>query len=263
MIIHNVGYNHCHDADFLIDRPDGSGDYLLLVLKTDTIFTLDGKDTIVPKNSFFLYKKGTPQYYRCLPMNTFSNDWVHFLFDDNEEMEFLSLGLQYNVPVTLDNILFLSFCIKSIASETYSNNKNRQSSIKNYMMLIFNKVSEKMAQTNPMSFDNSYEMLSTIRNKIYSHPFEQRNVDQTAHEIRMSKSNFQHLYKKYFNVSFTNDLINSRIEYAKMLLSNTNLSIIDISKQCGYNHYAHFERQFKSLTEYSPLEYKKITVASQ
>lgn len=57
MIIHNVGYNHCHDADFFIDRPDGSGDYLLLVLKTDTIFTLDGKDTIVPKNSFFLYKR--------------------------------------------------------------------------------------------------------------------------------------------------------------------------------------------------------------
>lgn len=47
-------------------------------------------------------------------------------------MEFLSLGLQYNVPVTLDNILFLSFCIKSIASETYSNNKNKQSSIKLY-----------------------------------------------------------------------------------------------------------------------------------
>lgn len=61
MIINNVGYNHCHDADFYIDRPNGSGDYLLLLLKTDSIFTLNGKDVKVNKNTFFIYKKDTPQ----------------------------------------------------------------------------------------------------------------------------------------------------------------------------------------------------------
>lgn len=53
MIIINVGYNHCHDADFFIDRPNGSGDYLLLLLKTNSIFNLNGKDVHVPMNSFF------------------------------------------------------------------------------------------------------------------------------------------------------------------------------------------------------------------
>ena len=53
MIINNVGFDHRHDADFFIDRPDGSGDNLLLILKTDAIFTLNGNDVFVPKNSFF------------------------------------------------------------------------------------------------------------------------------------------------------------------------------------------------------------------
>ena len=58
MIIINIGYNHCHDSDFFIDRPNGSGDYLLLLLKTDSIFNLNGEDVHVPMNSFFIYKKG-------------------------------------------------------------------------------------------------------------------------------------------------------------------------------------------------------------
>ena len=125
------------------------------------------------------------------------------------------------------------------------------------MFLLFNKVSEQLHPKLPVKFSNTFEMLSTIRNKIYSCPNETRTVDSTAHEIRMSKSNFQHLYKKYFNVTFIQDLINSRVEYAKMLLTSTNLSSVDVSKQCGYNHYAHFTRQFKEVTGKSPMEYKR------
>lgn len=33
MIINNVGYDHKHDADFIIERPNGHGDCLFLLLK--------------------------------------------------------------------------------------------------------------------------------------------------------------------------------------------------------------------------------------
>lgn len=256
MIINNVGYNHCHDADFYIDRPNGSGDYLLLLLKTDTTFKLNGKDVNVPTNSFFLYCKDTPQYYRCLPQQTFSNDWVHFLFENNEEEEFLSRGIPYETPILIDNSSFLSFCIKSIAYEVYSNNSHKNDSVKNYMFLMFNKVSEQFDKTSKIIPHTYYEMLSTIRNKVYSRPYEMRTIQSAAHEVRMSKSNFQHQYKKYFGVTFIQDLINSRVEYAKTLLTNTNLSMEDISKQCGYKHYAHFTRQFKDITNMRPLKYR-------
>lgn len=259
MIINNVGYNHCHDSDFFIDRPKGSGDNLLLLLKTDAIFNINGNDMIVSKNSFFIYKKGRPQYYRCIPKNMFSNDWIHFDFENNEEELFFEKGLQYEIPVKMDNPYFLSFCIKSIAYEKYSGNINCQSNIFHYMNLIFNKVSEQIYRQSDIikaCHDTHYEMLSGIRNKIYSRPYEHRTVESTAHEVRMSKSNFQHLYKKYFNVSFIQDLINSRTEYAKMLLLNTNLNINDIALQCGYNNYIHFAKQFKLKTGKTPMEYK-------
>ena len=60
MIINNIGYNHCHDADFIINRPNESGDHLLLLIKTDAIFTIDEKDIVIPENSFFMFRKDSP-----------------------------------------------------------------------------------------------------------------------------------------------------------------------------------------------------------
>lgn len=250
MIIRNIGYNHCHDADFIIERPNGSGDYLLLLLKTASIFTVDGKDFLIPKNSFFVFQKDRPQYYRCVPQQIFSNDWIHFLFEDGEEEKFLSLGLNYETPVQLDNPYFVSFCIKSISNEVYSNHRHKQSNIDHYMALIFNHVSEYSQAKETLHFDTYYERLSAVRNRIHSGNYQFFSVTCSAHEIRMSKSHFQHLYKKFFGVTFMQDLIQSRIEHAKMLLLNTNMTSADIAKQCGYNNFSHFARQFKEHTGY-------------
>lgn len=257
MKIINVGYNHCHDSDFYIDRPEGSGDNLLILLKTDAVFNIDGKDIKIPENSFFMYKKGRPQRYRCVYQSVFANDWVHFEFEGDEEKEFFNLGLDYETPVLVEDMNFLSFCIKMMASENYSDNMNRHQSICHYMFLIFCKVGEYAAKKAESRNDSYYEMLSTVRNKIYSRPYEHRTAESSAHEVRMSVSNFQHLYKKYFGVTLFQDIIRSRTEYACMLLKSTNLSAVEVAQKSGYNHYAHFVRQFKQTMGISPSEFRK------
>ncbi|MDO5149037.1 MAG: helix-turn-helix domain-containing protein [Oscillospiraceae bacterium] len=257
MKIINVGYNHCHDSDFYIDRPEGSGDNLLILLKTDAVFNIDGKDIKIPENSFFMYKKGRPQRYRCVYQSVFANDWVHFEFEGDEEKEFFNLGLDYETPVLVEDMNFISFCIKMMASENYSDNMNRHQSICHYMFLIFSKVGEYAAKKAENRNDSYYEMLSTVRNKIYSRPYEHRTAESSAHEVRMSVSNFQHLYKKYFGVTLFQDIIRSRTEYACMLLKSTNFSAVEVAQKCGYNHYAHFVRQFKQTMGISPSEFRK------
>lgn len=257
MIINNVGYNHCHDADFFIERPEGYGDYLLLLLKTESIFTLDGKDVRVPENTFFLYRKGTPQYYRCVPKQTFSNDWIHFQFEEGEEEKFLSYGIPYETPVPMEHLNFLSFCVKSISYEMYSSNLNRKKSIEHYMDLMFLKIQEQLCNRMDVIHDSKYEMLSVVRNKIYSRPYEFRNVYTSAHEVRMSKSSFQHLYKELFGTTFMQDMIQSRMEYAGMLLKTTGMKVAEIATQCGYKSYAHFARIFKQQMGMTPVEYRR------
>lgn len=257
MKIVNVGYNHSHDSDFLIDRPEGSGDNLLILLKSDAIFSIDGHEIKVNANSAFIYKKGRPQHYRCVYQETFSNDWVHFEFENNEEEEFVKLGLEYEKPVAADDLNFLSFCIKMISAEFCSENVNREKSIYHLMFIIFSKIGEYSRNRPQVRNGNYYEMLSTVRNRIYSRPYEPRTAESSAREVRMSTSGFQHLYKKCFGVTLFQDIIRARIEYACLLLETTDLSAVEISQQSGYSHYAHFVRQFKKITGKCPGDYRK------
>ena len=257
MILHNVGYDHQHDSDFLIDRPEGSGDNLLLILKSDAIFTLNGIDVFVPAKSFFLYPVGMPQNYRCVPQHTFANDWMHFLFENDEEAAFLSRDIPYATAISLDHTEFYSYCIKMIADENSANRIFRADSIMHYFWLICNKLSEQVRENSQLERGSSYEMLLTVRNQMYANPFWEWSIDWASHQTRMSRSAFQHNYKTQFGITFIQDLIQSRIDYAKMLLRTTDMSVHDISFQCGYRNYEHFARQFKAQCGTSPGEFRK------
>ena len=256
MILHNVGYDHRHDADFHISRPEGSGDFLLLILKTDAVFTLNGREVFVPKNTFFMYPKGMPQYYRCVPQQPFANDWLHFDFEGDEEAQFRAKGIPYAEPVPLQYTEFFSYCIKAIADEYSTPRLHSDESIRCYFTLICNKVSEQMQTQNSIICGSRYEMLLTVRNTVYANPYWEWSASWGAHQTRMSLSSFHAHYKTQFGVTFMQDVITSRIQYAQMLLRTTDIPIHDIGMQCGYRSYEHFARQFKRECGVSPGEFR-------
>lgn len=51
-------------------------------------------------------------------------------------------------------------------------------------------------------------------------------------------------------------LIKMRVERAKVLIEDLNLSFTDISDELGYSSVAHFSTQFKKQTGYSPSMYR-------
>ena len=85
------------------------------------------------------------------------------------------------------------------------------------MKLFFLKLGEKIHAVGKEKSDTYYDKLFILRSKIYNKPYQDWNVDGLAHQLAMSKSYFQHLYKNIFGVSVMNDVINSRIEHSKYL----------------------------------------------
>jgi len=76
MKIIRAGYNYIHDKSFKIDRPNGTNDYIFLVVRSPWFFVLNGKKTEVVNPCVFVYKKGTAQYYGAL-MQNYIDDWIH------------------------------------------------------------------------------------------------------------------------------------------------------------------------------------------
>lgn len=260
MQINNIGFHHFHDADFRIERPNGSGDYLFLLLKTPAIFTMNGKDIDTEQNSCILFKKGTPQFYRAKGTK-FSNDWFHFDLSEDELSYIKSLNIPFDKVVSIENMNELSLIVKNMCFERYSDNQYKEESMQLYIRLFFIKLSEKLHFVNTNNPSSYFNKLSIIRTNIYNMPYHDWNIEDVAHQLTMSTSYFQHLYKKQFGTSVMNDVIQSRIDHAKYLLSSTDISIVQISEMCGYKCPSHFMRQFKLRMKVTPSEYrKKMTV---
>lgn len=101
-----------------------------------------------------------------------------------------------------------------------------------------------------------YEKLLRIRERIYSNPDKSMNVDSLCQELFISKGYFQRIYSKCFGTSVTEDIINSRISKAKKLLHDTNINIIAVAEQCGYDSYEYFLHQFKHITGMTPSQFR-------
>ncbi|MDD6308981.1 MAG: AraC family transcriptional regulator [Clostridia bacterium] len=255
MKIVNVGYNYRHPADFCINRPYGSGDYILLVLKTDAFFVLNGKKHIAPPNSVVLFKKGTPQMYGALSKE-YANDWIHFDIDDEEKTEMQKLDIPFDTILPVNSTYTLSKFIKNIFCEKYSQNLYKEDSMNLYFNLILNKLSEMLKSPILEKEKPYYEVFCRLRNEIHLTPQDNWSIDKICQKLNLSRSYIQHLYKSFFGVSIREEVVYSRMEYASFLLSSTDFTIYNISYMCGYSNDVHFMRLFKKIKGTTPSEYR-------
>ncbi len=92
---------------------------------------------------------------------------------------------------------------------------------------------------------------------VLAHFQENINRDKMAEMVNLSPGYFSNLFRAEVGMSFSDYLIQVRIENAKSLLRRFDLSVEAISKQCGFNSLAHFSRTFKERCGLSPLKYRK------
>lgn len=83
------------------------------------------------------------------------------------------------------------------------------------------------------------------------------NMAVVSNHISMNYSLFSYVFKQYTGNNFVNYLKKIRIEEAKRLLEETDMKVIDISSQVGYENEKHFMKIFKASCGVSPTEYRK------
>ena len=92
---------------------------------------------------------------------------------------------------------------------------------------------------------------------VLAHYQENINRDKMAEMVNLSPGYFSNLFRAEVGMSFSDYLIQVRIENAKRLLRRFDLSVEAISRQCGFNSLAHFSRTFKDRVTLSPLKFRK------
>lgn len=261
--IGSIGYNHSHDKSFVMDRPNGPGSYLFLLIKSSASFVVNGNKHKVDKGSYIILSPSTPCLYTALE-EVYCDDWFYFTIEDEDITRLKEMGIIFDEPVYLGNVEDISHIILNITYEHYSADLYKQQAKQNYTELLIIKLSRLVldrSRTQRASVNDVRASLINLRRIIYDEPERAMNVSQMAKMVGMSRSGLQHSYKKMFGVSVINDVITGRMECAKRRLSGSNMSISEISKLCGYKSAYNFMTQFKERTGYTPTEYRN-TVAT-
>jgi AraC-like DNA-binding protein len=98
--------------------------------------------------------------------------------------------------------------------------------------------------------------ISLIMNYVRSNYEKNIKLSQIADMVNMSESAFSHYFKKRTSQSFTSYLQEYRLGVVTKLLTETNMSINEISYTAGFNSLSNFNRAFKKKHNISPKEFK-------
>jgi AraC-like DNA-binding protein len=83
------------------------------------------------------------------------------------------------------------------------------------------------------------------------------SLENFAHLCNRSLSSFKRDFNKHFGVSPGKWLQNKRLEYAAILLQNSELNISQIVLECGFEELSHFSRTFKNKYGVSPSNFRQ------
>ncbi|HXG09784.1 MAG TPA: DNA-binding transcriptional regulator [Gemmataceae bacterium] len=81
-------------------------------------------------------------------------------------------------------------------------------------------------------------------------------VDDVLARVPLSYSTFQRRFKQFFGRSPKQEMIRLQIERARELLSQTDLSLAEVARRCGYPHLKDLCRAFRTRLGTTPATYR-------
>ena len=93
---------------------------------------------------------------------------------------------------------------------------------------------------------------------INEHFAEELSLEQMADLAGFSKYHFSRLFKQYTNTTFYRYLNEKRINHAKSLLIDPDISVLDAAIQSGFSSHTAFLRMFRNLTGCTPTRFRQM-----
>lgn len=108
----------------------------------------------------------------------------------------------------------------------------------------------------------AYQRLAAVDDYIRAHFHRNVTMGELTRIAGISVAQLERYCKRVFHLTPRQMIHKVRLEHAHRLL-HTDLPITDIALQCGYTDHSAFTRQFKTLTGFTPRQYRQATGLAQ
>lgn len=248
MKILEVEYNCNYSAKSFLPKTDKY--YAVTIFKSSSVHSYDGKAEVIEPNFVIISKGDSEQSIHAFGESLIC-DYIYYEISDTQN-NIDMLGLPIGSPLKNLNTTALSQIIYKMKVELLEQSIHCEMILANYVQIFFAILSrlyrEKDSQHKP-------HRLTPIRDAILNMPCNQWDVDQLIAQVGMSKRQFYYSYINAFKTTLKQDIINSRIDYAKHLLITTEYRVSEVAAICNYDNVEHFTRLFKKKTGITPRKF--------
>ena len=135
---------------------------------------------------------------------------------------------------------------------------NHASSVRDLGAILAERLSLVMEQCEKERKQSTGRPIRLACSYIEEHLSEKITLEQTAEQAGLSPAYFSQLFKQETGETFSDYLINRRIERAKKLLLQTDDTIVSVMEQAGYRDMKYFRNLFTEKVGVTPVKYRKL-----
>lgn len=251
--LNSCGIQRLWNTDCGSTREHGRSDFHILYLGQGCCYAeINGEETIINEGDIVLFLPGEKQKYYFLAKDKSTSYYIHF--SGTGCMELLkNCGFLPNHVISPGKNPVLEEVFRKMRNEKYLGKPMYKKMSDTYLMQFFIELCRIMQKKNKVL--KSGTDMDKICLKMIEECTEKNDVSYYADLCHLSTSRFHHVFKAHTGVSPIEYINNAKINRAKELLSNTNLSVADIAERIGFSDQNYFCRMFKKKTGITPKQF--------
>lgn len=218
-------------------------DILILMLGGTLYFSEDGREVTVSRGEYYIQQDKLHQ------TSSRPSDDAYYIYLDFKGVwcESGMYGLPLRGSFDIEKIYRLA---DHLCRVSQSRNQPLLSNAK-----VFYEILEILFYDN-RRLDDRLLMAGKIHEYISENCTKPIDITAVAERFSYTPDYVIRVFKRAYGITPHNYLTNCRIEYAKLLLLNTDRPIAEVAETCGYTDFTTFFRAFRARTKRSPKEWR-------
>jgi AraC-like DNA-binding protein len=107
-------------------------------------------------------------------------------------------------------------------------------------------------------FETTNTRVTRIHEFLMKNYLNEIDLDEVADLVHMAPASVCRFFKSSTGMTVFEYLNKIKIDYSCKLLLNTDLNIVDVSYDCGFNNLSHFNKQFRKFIGKTPTQFRKL-----
>lgn len=237
-----------------LDFPKGKQNYSLFLFKSEALVKSNAGINDVNAGDCILISPSTSIFVKP-KKEAVTYDLIEFKGSDATRLV-SQVGFELNSVCSPVQIYFVDALMDKITKECNANDLLWERVIASSLDELLTKLVRFSKQDFVLSMPDHAQRLRELRSEVHENFSKHWTIGNMAEMMGLSSSRFASLYKQVFNTSPTEDLIKTRIDQSKKMLSATKVSVKKVSAACGFESVHYFHRAFKKRMNITPKHFQ-------